>query len=175
MANADITKQALANSLKRLMENEPFVKITVEEICSGCGMNRKSFYYHFCDKYDLLNWIFSSEFLSRNGKGKPIEQFFCEMCDYLHTNRDFYRKALRVEGTNCFSEYFRRVLSQFAAEEMRKYLKGRDPEDFYVDCLVGGISYTIERWLLEPNSMDSRTFIGKIFFLIDTITEKHKK
>ena len=24
-------------------------------------MNRKSFYYHFKDKYDLVNWIFDTE------------------------------------------------------------------------------------------------------------------
>ena len=27
-------------------------------------MNRKSFYYHFKDKFDLVNWIFDVEYLS---------------------------------------------------------------------------------------------------------------
>ena len=39
--------------MKALMEERPFAKISVGDICERCGMNRKSFYYHFKDKYDL--------------------------------------------------------------------------------------------------------------------------
>ncbi len=56
MADSNITKQALATSLRELMEEVPFDKINVAQICERCGMNRKSFYYHFKDKYDLVNW-----------------------------------------------------------------------------------------------------------------------
>ena len=58
MADSNITKNALATSLKKLMREKPFEKISVSDICDDCGMNRKSFYYHFKDKYDLVNWIF---------------------------------------------------------------------------------------------------------------------
>ena len=44
--------------MKKLMKEKPFAKISVIDICEGCGMNRKSFYYHFKDKYDLVNWNF---------------------------------------------------------------------------------------------------------------------
>ena len=63
MAESIITKKALATSLKDLLETMPFEKVTIADICEGCGMNRKSFYYHFRDKYDLVNWIFDTEFL----------------------------------------------------------------------------------------------------------------
>ena len=65
MADSNITKNALATSLKNLMKEKPFEKISVSDICDACGMNRKSFYYHFKDKYDLVNWIFLVGFLSK--------------------------------------------------------------------------------------------------------------
>ena len=55
MADSSITKNALAMALKQLMKTQGFDKISVSEICKECGMNRKSFYYHFRDKYDLVN------------------------------------------------------------------------------------------------------------------------
>ena len=64
MADSNITKRALASALKELMESTPFSKITVSDICAKCNMNRKSFYYHFKDKFDLVNWIFDVEYLS---------------------------------------------------------------------------------------------------------------
>ena len=48
------TKKALAASLKRFMEKKPLSKITVSEIIADCGVNRKTFYYHFEDIYALL-------------------------------------------------------------------------------------------------------------------------
>ena len=45
------TKQAMADSLKRYMEVKSLSKITISAICEDCGINRKTFYYHFKDIY----------------------------------------------------------------------------------------------------------------------------
>lgn len=58
MSNANITKEAIANTMKQLMEETPFDHITTADIINRCGISRKTFYYHFQDKYDLVNWIF---------------------------------------------------------------------------------------------------------------------
>lgn len=52
------TKRALAESLKKLMGKRSFDKITVKDIVADCGVNRQTFYYHFHDIYDLVDWIF---------------------------------------------------------------------------------------------------------------------
>ena len=56
-----MTKKALAASLKKLMESRPLSKITVRDIIEDCGVNRKTFYYHFQDIYDLVKWMFEEE------------------------------------------------------------------------------------------------------------------
>ena len=63
MADSNITKRALSQALKELIKTRPIEKISVGNICDACGLNRKSFYYHFQDKYDLINWIYCTEFL----------------------------------------------------------------------------------------------------------------
>lgn len=55
------TKKALAESLKKAMRHKSFSKITVSEIIADCGLNRKTFYYHFDDIYGLLKWMFEEE------------------------------------------------------------------------------------------------------------------
>ena len=55
------TKRTLAASLKRFMEKKPLSKITVSEIIADCGVNRKTFYYHFEDIYALLKWMLEAE------------------------------------------------------------------------------------------------------------------
>ena len=51
------TKLALGESLKRLLQKKPLSKITITEIVEDCGLNRMTFYYHFKDIYDLLEWV----------------------------------------------------------------------------------------------------------------------
>ncbi len=55
------TKKMLAASLKKYMEKKPLSKITVSEIIADCGVNRKTFYYHFQDIYGLMKWMLEEE------------------------------------------------------------------------------------------------------------------
>ena len=55
------TKKALAASLKQLLKEKPLDKITVTDLVEDCEVNRQTFYYHFQDIYDLIEWIYVSE------------------------------------------------------------------------------------------------------------------
>ncbi len=55
------TKKALAGALKDAMKKKPFRKITVSELVDVCGVNRKTFYYHFDDIRALLKWVLKAE------------------------------------------------------------------------------------------------------------------
>lgn len=50
------TKRALEASLKNLLLKKPLDKITIHDIAEDCGINRMTFYYHFKDIYDLVEW-----------------------------------------------------------------------------------------------------------------------
>lgn len=55
---SNVTKNAIAQSLKKIMMKKPLTKITINDITDECGINRMTFYYHFKDIYDLIEWIF---------------------------------------------------------------------------------------------------------------------
>ena len=65
-----MTKQILAESLKKLMLHHSFEKITIKDITDAAGFIRPTFYNHFKDKYDLVEWIFTEEII------RPGEQLF---------------------------------------------------------------------------------------------------
>lgn len=55
-AMSEVTKRALEQSLKNLLLKKPLTKITISDIAEDCGINRMTFYYHFKDIYDLVEW-----------------------------------------------------------------------------------------------------------------------
>ena len=54
-------EKAIAEGLKELCHHKDFNKISVRDITEQCGLNRQTFYYHFQDKYELLDWIYYQE------------------------------------------------------------------------------------------------------------------
>ena len=54
MQNA--TKYALEASLKKFLLKKPVDKITIIDLTNDCGISRMSFYYHFKEIYDLVEW-----------------------------------------------------------------------------------------------------------------------
>lgn len=59
---SEITKKALVSSLIALCDEKKLNKITVQDIVNKCGVNRNTFYYHFADIYDLLDYMFRNEY-----------------------------------------------------------------------------------------------------------------
>lgn len=169
MADSNITKRALATALKDLMEENPFDKINVSDICEKCSMNRKSFYYHFRDKYDLVNWIFDTEFILAISRQQTDSgwNFMKKLFEYLYSNRDFYRKALKIEGQNSFSDHFQEVLvsvvNEYISENLIIKTNGTErAEEFYGYFIADGIVCAIRRWILEKNCMEPEEFFGLI-------------
>jgi len=171
MANSNITKQALSTALKEIMEEVPFDKIRIADICQRCDMNRKSFYYHFKDKYDLLNWIFDTEFISFAKDLSQAEEInervdaLQNICNYFYENRDFYRKALQTEGQNSFPEHFREFIIPILKLRI-EYLFGNNADEFTLNFFTDAAVGTMERWLLDENCMPPDEFMNKLMHLV---------
>ena len=58
---ASTTKESLGAALKQMLTVKPIDKITVKDLVEICGVNRQTFYYHFDDVYDLLEWVFEED------------------------------------------------------------------------------------------------------------------
>ena len=52
---ADV-KREITETLLRLLEKKSLEKITVKELATLCGISRQTFYYHFEDVLDVVDW-----------------------------------------------------------------------------------------------------------------------
>lgn len=168
MADSNVTKRALAAALRELMQETHFDKIQVSHICERCGMNRKSFYYHFKDKYDLVNWIFDTEFITimmESEKEMPADDRWrlieCA-CGYFYENRDFYRKALKIKGQNSFSDHLREYCFPLLKNRMARLIGDEVAEDFTINFFTDAMVCAIERWLLDKECIPPAEFVSKL-------------
>lgn len=176
MADSNITKKALAAALKELMEKIPFEKISVSQICEMCGMNRKSFYYHFKDKYDLVNWIFDREVQELFPQGPAIQENWDEqwssleiLSRYFYENRSFYRKVLKIKGQNSFAEHFQDFLHPFLEARLTRFEDKDQLNPFVLNFFLGACVFVLMNWLKEPDCMPPEQFSELLKSTIRTV------
>lgn len=164
MADSYTTKRLLAASLKELMQEKPFEKISISDICDKCQMNRKSFYYHFKDKYDLVNWIFDSEFteVMKDAMKKRTWEIMTIMNEILYQNRVFYRKALQIYGQNSFADHFYDTIFQIISSRFEDLMDIKGGHEFQKRYFTDAIVVTYKRWLIEYTDMTPETFMAEI-------------
>lgn len=160
-ADSNLTKRALAAAMKELMEQMPFSKISVSNIAEQCGMNRKSFYYHFKDKYDLVNWIFDMEYLQLSSRQDyaGILDFLTELCSFFYENRSFYRRALRIEGQNSFLEHFKEVLEPSIKYFLASSLEEAKYQQFCINFYADAFIAAFVRWLSDKDCVPPQEFV----------------
>ena len=153
------TKKMLAASLKKSMKHKPFSKITVSEIIADCGVNRKTFYYHFEDIYALLKWMFEEEAID------VVKQFDL-LADYEHAIRfvmDYVDENDYL--INC-------AYHSISRDEMKRF--------FYADFvgIVTAVIEAAEEDLATKISLDFKLYVARFYtealagMLIDWVREK---
>ena len=164
MPDSSLTKRALAQAIKELMNEKPLVKISIADIVDRCQMNRQSFYYHFRDKYDRVNWIFYTELITelQNSPNKDEYEELKNICRYLYDNRAFYINALKFTGQNSFYEYFGEVIYQLLKAAFTESFGNSDQSDFNAMFYADALRACIFRWLTSGAKMPPDEFVGKI-------------
>lgn len=102
------TKRALAASLKNLLLQKPLPKITINDIAEDCGISRMTFYYHFKDIYDLVEWT-CAEDAARALEGKKTydtwQEGFLNIFHAVHANKPLIMNVYRSVSRERIEQY----------------------------------------------------------------------
>lgn len=112
------TKKKLADALKMLMSERAFEKITIQDIVDMCGMNRRTFYYHFQDIYELLDWFYHEEALKELAINSTYETWPNELLYLFH-----YFEANKKITLCAFKSLGRAYLEDFIYKNVFRVVK----------------------------------------------------
>lgn len=138
------TKKMLSASLKHCMEKKSLSKITVTDIVTDCGLNRKTFYYHFQDVPDLLKWTLEQEAVD------VVKQF-----DLLNELEEALRFAVRYIREN--SHMINCAYDSIGRDELKRFLN----HDF--QSIVMSIVEQIERKENVHSDPDAKKIICNFY------------
>lgn len=127
------TKQSLINAFYNLASQKDFEKITIADIAKGAQVNRATFYAHFNDKYDLIDYIMkdfaSASIESNTSDDMKFDQV--SISQLIFAVYDFYQQP----NIECRSSYGRLALPQMKEKilnELKVFLS-KSLEHMYTD------------------------------------------
>ena len=137
MALKNMTKQLFASELVQMVRQMPFEKVRVGDLCRRCGADRRTFYYHLTDKYDLAAWIFSRDYVESLDaeQGQFTLQHAVNILEKMYQNRTFYRAVFSDTSQNAIRHYSYRYFCELGASAMKKH--------FGIEVLTTEMEYAV--------------------------------
>lgn len=176
MSDSLITKKAMANSLKELMRKKSLEKITVSDIVQNCGLNRQTFYYHFKDKYDLVNWIYYSEIVTTMSPVPDGADWSSAMLNALNIMRKekvFYIGSLDLDRQSFLYDYLFRatrdmlikIIEQLAVQD--KLSIDVADRNFIAEFYTYGLVGMVIQWARSGMAETPSEIVEKLSHFID--------
>lgn len=172
------TEAELAKALKELMKTKSFEKISISDITSYCNVHRQTFYYHFTDKYELLEWIVHNELISPLVDNFSLDNLYDKFTDMFTTMRAekcFYHNALKININELFNYISNLATRQFSLllneiERNNNIRSNSDDEIKMMSEFFGyGISGVILEWVRHGMKETPEMMVERIKNIIDAI------
>ncbi|MDY3766000.1 MAG: TetR/AcrR family transcriptional regulator C-terminal domain-containing protein [Lachnospiraceae bacterium] len=171
----ELTKKLIAQGFKELMEHYPFEKITIKMISDAAGIIRPTFYHHYRDKYELVEWIFYHDvikevqnLLDYGMRQEAVKLLLASMKE----EQSYYRKIFNQTGQNSFEEVMRKyIYDMLLTQFQRGKIKSDNPiltSERIAEYYTFNLTICIKQWILNRDEefsidemMDAYEFLIK--------------
>lgn len=150
MSNNKVTQELFAEALYDLLKERSLEKISVKDITEQSKLSRNTFYYHFKDKYELVNWIFYSDMragIREFEDACSVTESFQKVCSRLYHEREFYRPCFKYIGQNSLFEYMHEIYYELWKKKL------------VISCRNAGVRLPEEKIVLKAK-LNAYTMIG---------------
>ncbi len=111
------TKKAIAEAFLILMQKKSIDKITVKDVSDACGMARQSFYYHFQDILELVEWMAEQALQDAVARSLEIDDPVDSIEQFISMAVNNYEMIKKLLASQRY-EQFQKILT----EGIRTYL-----------------------------------------------------
>lgn len=171
----NITKRALGASLKKLLNRMPLDKITIQNLVDDAEVSRKTFYYHFQDIYDLLEWVLADD-MRRTLEGRVTPDTWQEglhyAFGYLQENRSMILNIHRSLQNNStlLDQYVSRLIHPLIQEvfEAQPGCERVSEEDRWLilEMYSFGAMKLLSLWIRDGMESDTEHTIDRVRRLV---------
>ena len=156
------TRESIQSQMIRLLETEPFEKITVNQLILACRINRSTFYRNYEDKYDLIRQLCREQLGEFRNALRPgfialpelseeaAREAFLPLLRYFEKNRNMLMILRRHDLPVDLASDMHRIYSEQLMALMEKHFSvpaaRRSLASYYARLISGNILTSILWW-----------------------------
>lgn len=144
-------KDLLAQGLFLSMQEKPFEKITIKQICDKTGVIRGTFYNHFMDKYETLEYLVYYIFYDELKDIVNDEERLMRIFEIIYKYQDFFIKCFHIEGQNSFESILENIFKDLFLQTVGNIDWQKIDKiitvDFFVSYYIHAIIYILKYWI----------------------------
>ena len=170
---SQVTKRALEQSLKNLLLKKRLTKITVSDITDDCGINRMTFYYHFKDIYDLVEWSCLEDAKRALDEKKTYDtwqQGLLQIFKAVQENKPFILNVYRCVHREQVEKYLQPLVDQLLLNVINEEAAGITVRDEDKQFIAQVYSYMfiglMLDWIKDDMREDPQQIVEKLSKLI---------
>lgn len=170
---SQVTKRALEQSLKNLLLKKPLTKITVGDITDDCGINRMTFYFHFKDIYDLVEWSCLEDAKRALDEKKTYDtwqQGLLQIFKAVQENKPFILNVYRCVHREQVEKYLQPLVDQLLLNVINEEAAGITVRDEDKQFIAQVYSYMfiglMLDWIKDDMREDPQQIVEKLSKLI---------
>lgn len=149
---SQMTKRALAASLKKLLNQKPLNKITINDIAEDCGISRMTFYYHFKDIYDLVEWVCvedAAKILEGKKSYDTWQEGFLNIFQAVLANKPFVMNVYRCVSRERIEQYLNPLIRRLILGVVEEKSAGMALDEGDKRFIAGFYEYAFVGVMLE--------------------------
>ncbi len=157
------THSQLINGLIVLLNEKCFDDISVSEICESSGVHRATFYKHFNDKFEFLNFCFDSmlksiTFDSLELGSSPtviknnIMHFVSCILEFIDDNRTMFTSACIEKPSIAFLSSFDNSINNFCTNKLNSVLTAPMHRIEISSVFYSGAFVGVVKWYIQSNN-----------------------
>lgn len=176
------TKKAIAFSLKELLLEKPLSKITINDITDRCDINRQTFYYHFQDITDLVEWICiqdADKALGGNKSYATWQEGFLAIFELMKKDRPFIINIYRSVSIDIINTYLYKlvypVIYQVVDEKLNNFVVNEDDKVFITNFYKYAFVAIVIEWIKLDMKDDPKTIVNRVSKIVTGTLENALK
>jgi len=167
------TKLALEASLKKFLLHKPLDKITINDLTTDCGISRMSFYYHFKDIYDLVEWVCVEDGRRALQDKKTYDTWqegLCQIFEAVLENKPFIMNVYRSVSRDKIESYLYKLTYSLISNVVEEKSAGTglaEPDKaFIAEFYKYGFVGVMLDWIAEGMKADYKEITDRISILM---------
>lgn len=141
------SQRMITDALLELMENQPFVRITITQICDRAGVGRKTFYRNFELKEDVIEFRLDElcAVYEKGLLGIPLERRMGYHFAFLKEHADL----LILLNHHGLRSMINTKFSVFMPETMPLWSEDPVKQQYLSEYITAGIDAIMTRWIMR--------------------------